>query len=338
MTKNLAFVSTAHIHFKGFANFIAESGGAARIAAIWDDDTERGARNAARYQTALVPALADLTARPDIDGFVVCAPNNQRLDLLNQLAPTGKPVMCEKPLALTAPEARDIKALVAAHGMVLTTGFFRQSYGVYRAIAGLIQDGALGNITHARFCNAHDGAYRRYFDDPDVAWMADPAIAGGGATLDMGAHALHLLAWLFGPAEQVWATIANHSGLYPDVDDHGTIHLRFPGGMQATAEAGWINIDGPGELAVFGDAASLHAADAYDKVEGHILGADRQSRPLTGPPSGPRTVDRLLAAIQGKIPAQELEQELNAAANAAAMMDAAYKSAATGTWQPIEQI
>lgn len=336
--KSLGFVSTAHIHFHNFADEIAASGGASGIGAIWDDDPDRGRRNAARYDTEFVPELAALAARPELDGFVVCAPNNQRLALLEALAAAGKPVMCEKPLALTAAEARGMRALVRDHALTLTTGYFRQAYGVYRAAFEQLRQGALGTVTHARFRNAHDGAYRRIFDDPDVAWMRDGALAGGGGALDMGAHAFHLLAWLFGPAEAVWAMISNRSGVYPEVDDFGTGHIRFGSGVLASFEAGWINIDGPGELAVFGSAGSLHAADLYDRTDVHIIDADKQRRTVAGEASGPRGVGRLLAAMDGRIEGQELAEELDAAANAAAMMEAAYRSNETGTWQPVEAI
>lgn len=336
--KTLGFVSTAHIHFKSFAEDIASRGEAVRIGAIWDDDDDRGRRNADRHGADFVTELAALTARPDLDGFVVCAPNNQRIALLRRLAVTGKPVMCEKPLALTAEEARDIRELIRVQQMVVTTGYFRQSYGVYQAAVGLLRTGALGTITHARFRNAHDGAYRRIFDDPDVAWMRDPVIAGGGGALDMGAHALHLLAWLFGPAGEVWATISNRSGLYPEVDDFGVIHIRFASGVLATAEAGWINIEGPGELTVFGSAGSLHAVDVDDRVDAFILDAGKQRQAVTGPPSGPRGIGRLLAAMDGNIPEAELAQELDAAAEAAAMMEAAYRSNGTGSWQSVERV
>ena len=336
--KTLGFVSTAHIHFKSFAEEIASSGGAVRIGAIWDDDEDRGRRNAARYGADFVAGLAELAARPDLDGFVICAPNDQRITVLRLLAAARKPVMFEKPLALTAEEARGIRELVSAHRMVVTTGYFRRSYGVYHTAIDLIGQGALGSITHARFRNAHDGAYRRIFDDPDVAWMKDPAIAGGGGALDMGAHALHLLAWFFGPAEEVWATISNRSGVYPEIDDFGVFHIRFERGVLATAEAGWINIDEPGELAIFGSAGSLHAADVHDRVDAFIVGADKLRQAVTGPPSGSKGIGRLLAAMDGQIPEDELAQELDTAANAAAMMEAAYRSNGTGTWQAVERV
>ena len=79
----------------------------------------------------------------------------------------------------------------------------------------------------------------------------------------MGAHALHLLAWLFGAADQVWATISNRAGIYSRVDDFGIFHIRFSSGLLATAEAGWIDIDEPGKLEIFGDSGSLHAGDLY---------------------------------------------------------------------------
>ncbi len=338
MMKTLGFVSTAHIHFKSFADEISSSGGATRIGAIWDDDEDRGRRNAMRCNAEFVPDLADLTVREGLDGFVICAPNNQRLTLFEQLAAAGKPMMCEKPLALTAAEAREIRSLVAERDLVVTTGFFRKSYGVYRLAADLLRQDAVGRITHAAFRNAHDGAYRRIFDDPDVAWMADPRTAGGGGVLDMGAHAMHLLAWLFGPAEDVQATIENLAGIYPEVDDFGIIHLHFASGLFATVEAGWINIDDPGALAVYGNAGSFHATDRYDSVDAHFLGADKRRRSLAVPPSGPKGVSRLLAAMDGRISREELALELAAAADAAAMMEAAYRSNAAAAWQKVERV
>lgn len=338
MTKSIGFASTAHIHFKGFAEEIAASEGAARIGAIWDDDEERGRRRAAQCGAEFVPRLDDLAARDDLDGFVICATNRQRLDLFRTLAPAGKPIMCEKPLALMQAEAREIRALVAESKLIVTTGFFRHAYGVYHAASHLLRQGALGNITHARFRNAHDGAYRRIFDDPHVAWMADPAAAGGGGALDMGAHALDLLAWLFGPAEEVWATISNRSGIYPKVDDSGIFHIRFRSGVLATAEAGWIDIDGPGGLEIFGDAGSLHAGDLYTAADAYIVGSKKERQPVTVGPSGPKGVSRLLAAMDGKIAGDELADELDAAAQAVAMMEAAYRSNATGIWEKIDPL
>ena len=338
MTKTLGFVSTAHIHFKSFADEISSSGGTARIGAIWDDNADRGRRNGAHCGADFVPDLAELAARDDLDAFVICAPNNQRLTLFEQLAAAGKPIMCEKPLALTATEAQDIRSFVADRNLLVTTGFFRKAYGVYRLADDLLRQKAVGRVTHAAFRNAHDGAYRRIFDDPDVAWMADPCLAGGGGVLDMGAHAMHLLAWLFGPAAETRATILNLADIYPEVDDFGIIHLRFASGLFATVEAGWINIDDPGALAVFGDAGSFHATDKYDSVDAHILGADKQRRRVAVPRSGPKGVGRLLAAMDGKIPKEELAQELEAAANAAAMMEAAYRSNETGAWQAVERV
>ena len=338
MTKSIGFASTAHIHFKGFADEIAASGGDAQIGAIWDDDEERGRRRAAECGAEFVPRLDDLAARDDLDGFVICATNRQRLELFRTLAPAGKPIMCEKPLALAGSEAREIRSLVAESDLLVTTGFFRHAYGVYHSVADQLRQGALGNVTHARFRNAHDGAYRRIFNDPDVAWMADPAAAGGGGALDMGAHALDLLAWLFGPADQVWATISNRSGVYPRVDDHGIFHLRFRSGALAMAEAGWINIDGPGGLEIFGDAGSLHASDLYAEAEAYIVGPKKERQPVAIGPDRPKGVSRLLAAMDGVIAANELADELDAAAHAVAIMEAAYRSNTTGTWEKVDPL
>jgi len=334
---SLGFVSTAHIHFSGFAREIAGMAPDVRVVAVWDDDEDRGRRNAKKVNAGFVTDIEAIAARSDIDGFVVCAPNNRRLDLMRHLIPSGRAVMCEKPLALSMTEAQAIQRLVEMHGTIFTTGFFRKAFAVYHSAAGALASGAVGRVTHIRVRNAHDGAYRRIFDDPDVAWMTDPEIAGGGGALDMGSHALHLLAWLFGPAEEIWATIANRSGAYPGIDDHGIFQVALANGAIATAEAGWIGRGGPGSLEIFGTEGMLRAIDTYDPEPDALTLLDKGGEPRHLPVSGgcPRGVARLLAAMEGRVGKEDLAAELEASVDTAAMMEAAYKSNAARTWQPV---
>jgi len=334
---SLGFVSTAHIHFSGFAREIAGMAPDVRAIAVWDDDEDRGRRNAEKLNAGFVGDIEELATRTDIDGYVLCARNNQRLDLLRHLIPSGRAVMCEKPLALSLVEARAIRQLVEAHGAIFTTGYFRKAFAVYRSAARALASGVVGRVTHARVRNAHDGAYRRIFDDPDVAWMTDSQIAGGGGALDMGSHALHLLAWMFGPAEEIWATIANRSGTYPGIDDHGVFQVAFASGAMATAEAGWIGRGGPGALEIFGTEGMLRAIDTQDRRPDALTLLDRsgESRHLPVSGCGPRGVARLLAAMEGRVGKEDLADELEASVNAAAMMEAAYRSSEARAWQSV---
>ncbi len=338
--KTIAFVSTAHIHFAGFADAIAAPGSGMQIGPVWDEDPARGQRNAERFGAEWVPDFAALISRPDIDGFILCAPNNQRLAILEPLVAAGRPIMCEKPIGLGAAETRTVCALVERQGAVMTTGYFRQASGAFRAARESLQRGDIGRVTHARVRIAHNGAYRRIFDDPDVAWMTDDAQTGGGGAFDLGVHAMHLLAWFFGQATRVWASIGNRSGIYPQTDDHGVFQVEFVNSVAASAEAGWVNFGGADALEVFGDGGSINVVDRRDGSQIDVMLQAPVSPPfrVEVPADGPRGPARLLAAIRGQITPEERAEELLAAARASAMIEAAYVAQRSGAWQSVTPI
>jgi len=214
----IGLLSVAHIHSRGFLEKIRDLGGVA-AELIWDDHADRGQAFADEHGTRYVASLDDAVDDDAVDAWIVTAENTRHLPLLERAIPTGKPIMCEKPLVTTDDDLAGLIALLAEHKPVLTNGYFMPHQPAYRAAATALAAGAVGKVTHAHFRNAHHASYGRWFDKPEVRWFTDPALAGGGALMDMGAHAVHLLRLLFGPVEAVWATTGNLSGVYPDVDD-----------------------------------------------------------------------------------------------------------------------
>jgi len=332
MPINIAVLSTAHIHTKGFLENL-KKGADGRVAyAIWDDVAARGAKYAKDFGATFVADLATLLTDPAVHGFLICAENTRHLPLLKQALPTGKPVFCEKPLVTTSAELAEVKALVAKHNATLFAGYFQPFGAVMRAIAAKIAAGDLGKITHVRFRNAHHAAYGRWFDNPDLAWFTDGALSGGGAFMDMGTHAVHLLRSLFGPVDQVWATIGNTCGAYPKVDDFGIAHLQFANGIRGTVEAGWVHQGGPGGLEVQGSGGAIWDIPGT----GYVFGKpDQEPQPIVAGDARPATVDRLIAVIQGTVPAAELAADLRACEDAVAIMEAAYAANASGRWVPV---
>ena len=150
----------------------------------------------------------------------------------------------------TVADLQEARALQAKYQTPLFCGYFQPWTNTIRAVAQLLNEGAVGKVTRIRYRNAHHAAYGRWFDNPDLHWFYDPALSGGGAFMDMGTHALHLVRTLFGPVKEVWAEIGNHSGIYPTVDDFGIAQLRFASGVLGTVEAAWTQTGGIGGLEV----------------------------------------------------------------------------------------
>lgn len=329
----LAFVSTAHIHARPFIEWTRDATDGRVVHAVWDDVPERGRRHAALAHARFEPDLDGLLRDPAIDGFVICAENTRHLGLLRKILATGKPVMCEKPLATTVADAREIVALLRAHPAALCCGYFLPFSSELRAASAMLARGEFGQVTQIRIRNSHGGAYARLFDSPDLRWFTEPALAGGGAFMDVGAHAVHLARTLFGPVTDVWAEIGNHSGIYPTCDDHGIAHLRFASGVLGTLEASWTETGGENGLEIVGAEKSLWKAGKAYVTGFHGRG---EPQPLVSAEKRPAQIDRLVAMIRGELTTEELQADLAACVDAVAIMEACYASAQSGRWTKVE--
>ena len=325
---NIAVISVAHVHSHSFCKNLCELTPQKRPYVIWDSDAARGAEYAEKYGTRFEPCLDKVAADPAVDGFVVCAENTRHLPLLRKVLPVGKPVMCEKPLATSTADVNEITALAAKHNTPLISGYFQPFFPSNRAAKKAVADGALGKVTHLNFRNAHHAAYGRWFDNPQVAWFTDPELAGGGALLDMGTHALHLLCHLGGKVEAVWGHVGNFAGIYPKVDDYGLILMKFASGVLGRVEAGWVFTGGHGGLEIIGSGQSIwNGGNSL-----YMGGPGKPAAPLADADARPDRIPRLLALIKGEIAKAELDEDLAACAEAVRVMDAAYASAKSGQW------
>lgn len=136
-----------------------------------------------------------LVARDDIDIIDITTPSNQHKEIAIAAAEHKKHVFCEKPLALSANDAREIITAVEKNGVKHQVGF---NYRFAPAIAlakKMIDDGKLGTIYHFR------GKYLQDFIvDPQfpLIWRLEKELAGSGSHGDLGAHVIDLARYLVG--------------------------------------------------------------------------------------------------------------------------------------------
>jgi predicted dehydrogenase len=328
---NIAVLSTAHIHSRGFLENLAKATDGRKALVIWDDVPDRGKRYATDFKSRFEPDLKQVLADPAVDGFAIFAENTRHTPLLEQTLALGKPIFCEKPLITSAADALAIARLATRHQARLCCGYFQPFSDVMQQVRHLLDSGEFGTITRVKFRNAHHAAYGRWFDNPDLNWFYKPELSGGGALMDMGAHAVHLLRTLFGPIKEVWAVIENHSGEYPLADDYGMIQMRFANGILGTAEAAWTQTGGIGGMEIVGAKKTL-----WNDGNGYVIGGPGiKAEPVLSASERPAGMDRLIAMIQGRLTVEEMSSDLLACLDEAAIMDAAYRAAKTGTWTPV---
>jgi len=175
--------------------------GRATVAAIATTQTERA--QADYPQAAIVPDFNALILRDDIDCIVVATPNDTHFDLAYRALAAGKHVVVDKPVTLSAPDAKTLADLAAARGLLFAPFHNRRWDGDFMTLRALIESGRLGRITH----------YASHFDRfrPKVPqrWREE-ASRGGGLLFDLGPHLIDQALALFGVPLTVSATLKQH--------------------------------------------------------------------------------------------------------------------------------
>lgn len=163
---------------------------------------EEGVRQAAR-QFGWEEALTDwreLVRRDDIDLIDINAPSDAHKDIALAAAQAGKHLFCEKPLALTLADAREMLAAAEAAGVKHMIGFNYRFAPAVQLAKKLIEEGRLGRIYHFRAVFLQDWILDPQFP---LVWRLDKRIAGSGAHGDLGAHLIDMARFLVGELREV---------------------------------------------------------------------------------------------------------------------------------------
>src|SRR5215213_4490504 len=175
----------------------------------------------------------EVVADPGVEMVENLLPNHLHAEPTIAAARAGKHVLCEKPLALDAEEARVMLAAATEAGVVHMCAFNYRFVPAVRRARELLEAGDLGEIHHFR------GVYRQSWGaDPERAgvWRFDAAQAGGGALGDLASHVIDLGRYLVGDIGSVAAQVAT---FVPGrtVDDAAAAAVAFAGGAVGTIEA-----------------------------------------------------------------------------------------------------
>ena len=163
------------------------------MVAFCDITHERAIAAAEQYGTADAATYTDyreLLADPSIDIVHVCTPNDSHADISIAALEAGKHVMCEKPMAKTAADAKRMVEAAKRTGKKLTIGYNNRFRLDSLHLKKLCDDGQLGDIYYAK---AH--AIRRRAV-PTWGVFLDGDKQGGGPLIDIGTHALDLTLWM----------------------------------------------------------------------------------------------------------------------------------------------
>jgi predicted dehydrogenase len=170
------------------------------LVAIADPNLALAQSVADRYGFASATADVDAFIASDVDAISVALPNFLHAEVLPKVLASGKHVFAEKPIGRTPAESAHLQALAEASPAVTGVGFsFRRLPGL-AALARAVADGLVGDIHTVR------GWYNAdYAADPAgaLSWRFSQEQSGGGALLDIGAHAIDAVQFVAGRIAEV---------------------------------------------------------------------------------------------------------------------------------------
>jgi len=206
--------------------------------------------------TQFTQDAAAIIGAADIDAVVIATPTGTHYALVKSALEAGKDVLCEKPLARTSAECRELMDLAAKRNRLLMVGHvFLYNSGVLHLKVDLDR-GELGRI---------------YYMDA-VRTNLGPVRTDVGAIFDLASHDISIFNFLLG-AQPLEVSATGNCVLQKTVEDVGFLSLYYPGNVVCHAHISWLNprkvrqltIVGDHKMAVWDDMNNLEPIRYYDK-------------------------------------------------------------------------
>jgi predicted dehydrogenase len=316
-----------------------------RVNTVYSRSEERGRAFAARWDiprttTSLEAAIND----PDTGVVVVALPNFLHEEAIGMAVDAGKAVLCTKPLASSAAEAKRILDKVEAAGVF--AGYLEDlcyTPKTLKAIAA-VESGALGDITWVRSRETHPG--------PHSAWFWDIDKAGGGAIVDLGCHCIEIIRNFAGKGNRPLEVMAWADTLVHPIraEDNAVGLIRFESGALGQFEVSWTfrgGMDLRDEVAGTEGTIWLnhflrtgyemyttgggdgYVAEKLESAEGWLFPVGDEVAELG-------YVDMFTDMFDSIDNGTQPQETFYDGYVVNAIMDAAYRSAATRQWEPVE--
>jgi predicted dehydrogenase len=260
--------------------------GTATIAAIADPVRERrDAALACAPHAISVEHFGQLLEIP-LDGIVIATPSALHAEQAIAALSRGLAVFCQKPLARSAHETRQVVEAARTANRLLAVDLSYRHTTAIQKIRDIVHAGAIGRpfAVDLVFHNAYG---------PDAPWFYDKTASGGGCVMDLGIHLVDLALWLLGfPRVRAIASQLYASGepLGPaGVEDFAAVQLALENNVVARLACSWrvsAGRDAVIELSMFGSKGGVTMRNVdgsfYDFVAAHHVGTG--SRRIASPP------------------------------------------------------
>jgi predicted dehydrogenase len=252
----------------------------AEIAAVCGRDHERTRAFAEKFGIgAVCHDPYDLIAWPDLDAVVVALPDDLHHPVTLAAIDRGLHVLCEKPLALTVADAREMRDRAVAAGVVHMVMFTYRWMPYFRYVRDLLREGYVGACHHAEFRFVMGFGHA-----PAYTWRFDGA-RSNGVVSDLGVHLIDLARWFVGEVRGVTSRLGvvverpgADGGRLEPANDTASLLLDFVGGAGGLVHASAVTQVGERG---FVQEVRLYGSDGTLEVDA-VIGGGRPGGTVRG--------------------------------------------------------
>lgn len=277
-------ISNQHIH-----SYLSDS--RVELVAFCDINAERVKMMSEKYGVAKTYTdCREMLKNEKLDMVSVCTWNSAHAECTIAALEAGVNVLCEKPMALNAAQAEQMKAAAEKSGKLLMIGFVRRYGNDCAILKDFIDKDYFGDIYYAK------ATYLRRNGNPG-GWFGDKTRSGGGPLIDLGVHVIDLSKYLMGNHKpvSVYGATFEKLGNRPDiklskaayrsasakkndicnVEDLASALIRFEDGAVISVEASFsLNIkEDVGTIELFGTKAGCKIdpeVEMYSQENGYL--------------------------------------------------------------------
>lgn len=257
----VGFISFAHHHAYSYADSLQKIE-AVNIAGVYDPNEARGLAAATTYHCEYYHNLEEML-QTDIEAVIICSENCYHKEEVIAAANHGKDILCEKPIATTVADAKEMIAVCQEKEVILQIAFpVRFCQPIVEAKKQL-DAGVIGQLQSIRTTNRGQNP---------MEWFVQPELSGGGAVLDHTVHMVDIVRWFTGL--EVTSVYAESDTFFEEtpVEDSGILNLTLSDGTIMTHDCSWSRCDnfptwGDVTIELFGSKGTLKV----DALEDHLV-------------------------------------------------------------------
>jgi len=254
------------LHAERMVSTVLGENSTTEFVAVCDIDMERAQSFAARNGIERVyTSLEKMLADPGLDVLYIVTPNHLHAQQTIQAAEAGKHVLCEKPMALTVPDCESMIEACNKNRVKLGVCFQNRYHPAHIEARRYIQSGQVGVISVAKvqFGRAHITM---------EGWRGDPKMAGAGALVGQGIHAIDLLRYLMDSEVTEVLAMTNAEPPHRPLEEMACVMIKFDNGAYGTMLCGIVVPRSDNDAVLYGDKAKVTCKGTVGMaLEGELL-------------------------------------------------------------------